>query len=49
MRQASWIAFLLLTLGVVTYEASLEQDAQKPTEEVAIDGGYGFPGGGPKP
>jgi hypothetical protein len=49
MRQASWIAFLLLTLGLVTYEASLDQDAQTPTEEVALEGGYGDPGPGPKP
>jgi len=49
MRQASWIAFLLLTLGLVTYEASLDQDAQK-SEEVAMEGGVGYPGGpGPKP
>lgn len=25
MRQASWIAFLLLTVGLLTYEASLDQ------------------------
>lgn len=47
MRQASWIAFLLLTLGLVTYEASLDQDATSQTEEVALEGGVGYPG--PKP
>ncbi len=46
MRQASWIAFLLLTLGLVTYEASLDQDTQ-PAEEIStLEGGQGLP---PKP
>lgn len=27
MRQASWIAFLLFTIGLVTYEASVDQTA----------------------
>jgi hypothetical protein len=54
MRQASWIAFLLLTIGLVTYEASVDEtvtatsemtDAAPPTDE----GGGGFPtGGGPR-
>lgn len=41
MRQASWIAFLLLTLGLVTYEASLDQPTAP--EEMTLDGGGGVP------
>lgn len=46
MRQASWIAFLLLAVGLVTYEASL--DPQEVTSglqpDVGIaDGGTGEP------
>jgi hypothetical protein len=49
MRQASWIAFLLLALGLVSYEAALDQqDQQTETVEQSLDGGGGiFPE--PKP
>ena len=30
MRQATWIAFLLLTFGLVTYEASIGDSATAP-------------------
>jgi hypothetical protein len=47
MRQASWIAFLLLTLGIITYEASLDPTAQPKEEIVTLEeGGIGPP---PKP
>ena len=46
MRQASWIAFLLLTLGLVTYEASLDQETRGTDEVVALEGGVSVP---PKP
>lgn len=49
MRQASWIAFLLLAVGLLSYEASLDQQesaASAPIEAFA-DGGTGNPP--PKP
>jgi hypothetical protein len=46
MRQASWIAFLLLTLGLVTYEAAY--DSSVPEQVALEDGGSGVPPG-PKP
>jgi hypothetical protein len=49
MRQASWIAFLLLALGLVSYEAVL--DRQEPTQRLeepsTLEGGAGMPT--PKP
>lgn len=52
MRQASWIAFLLLAVGLLSYEASLDQqgavDVEATSGEViAADGGTGQPP--PKP
>jgi hypothetical protein len=47
MRQASWIAFLFLAIGLATYEASVDQTEQGPDEPTALDGGSAFPG--PKP
>jgi len=36
MRQASWIAFLLMTLGLLSYTAAVDQqETTKPAEEVA--------------
>lgn len=32
MRQASWIAFLLLAVGLLSYEASLDQQEATATE-----------------
>jgi hypothetical protein len=53
MRQASWIAFLLLTLGLVGYEAALDRQDQTTQvtseEEPALDGSGGMPGPTPKP
>jgi hypothetical protein len=48
MRQASWIAFLFLAIGLATYEASVDQTAEGPGEPTALDGGASFPPG-PKP
>jgi hypothetical protein len=57
MRQASWIAFLLLAIGLVTYEASLDQQGVNAGDQTvavggapemeAADGGVGEPP--PKP
>jgi hypothetical protein len=47
MRQASWIAFLLMTLGVLSYTAAVDQ--QEPTEQqevVGLEGPFPAP---PKP
>ena len=47
MRQASWIAFLLMTLGLLSYTAAVDQ--QEPTdrqEVVGLEGDYPPP---PKP
>jgi hypothetical protein len=49
MRQASWIAFLLLTLGLVTYEASLDAGPATLEEPLFLDGGTGVPWPDPKP
>lgn len=39
MRQASWIAFLLLAVGLLSYEAALDQqDAAVGGNEVAVSG-----------
>ena len=41
MRQASWIAFLLMTLGLLSYTAAVDQ--QEPTEQpevVGLEGTY---------
>ena len=49
MRQASWIAFLLLSIGVLGYEAALDQQDQQevtavaPPDLTAADGGTGMP------
>lgn len=47
MRQASWIAFLLFTVGLVTYEAAISEspDATESgiTVEVVAEGGGDFP------
>jgi hypothetical protein len=53
MRQASWIAFLLFTVGLVTYEASIDQSTVAATSDSTggnqtEEGGGGFPGNGPK-
>jgi hypothetical protein len=54
MRQAGWIAFLLLTVGLVTYEASVDQSTVTATSDSSTgvnhteEGGGGFPGNGPK-
>lgn len=52
MRQASWIAFLLMTLGVLSYEASLDRDnasTQSQPEGQQLEGDMPPPGSGPKP
>ena len=48
MRQASWIAFLLLTVGLLTYEAAIglsaDADASQPiTFDQPAEGGGDFP------
>ena len=53
MRQASWIAFLLMALGIVSYEAALDrqetsgQSAMTVGREPALDGGGGWPSPAP--
>lgn len=48
MRQASWIAFLLLAMGLLSYEASLDQEEGTTSAPIeAADGGTGNPP--PKP
>ena len=49
MRQASWIAFLLMTLGLLSYTAAVDQqETSAQSEEVAgLEGG--FPSPTPKP
>jgi hypothetical protein len=47
MRQASWIAFLLLALGLMSYEASIDQPTQATEEPMSLDGNAGYPP--PKP
>jgi hypothetical protein len=37
MRQASWIVFLLMTVGLLSYEASLERSSV-PSQGVPEDG-----------
>jgi hypothetical protein len=41
MRQASWIAFLLMTLGLLSYSAAVDQqETAAPSTEVAgLEGG----------
>lgn len=56
MRQASWIAFLLLTVGLLSYEAAIGSapeagvsqsiGAEQPTPGEFAEGGGDFP---PKP
>ena len=36
MRQASWIAFLLMTLGLLSYTAAVDQ--QEVTESAEVTG-----------
>ncbi len=52
MRQATWIAFLLFTVGLVTYEASVDQTvtatSDSSTRIETDEGGGGWPGNGPK-
>ena len=49
MRQAGWIAFLLLTVGLVTYEASVDRSTVAATSDSSTnvnqteEGGGGFP------
>jgi hypothetical protein len=51
MRQASWIAFLLFTVGLVTYEAAIDQpdasDSTSISSDAPAEGGGDFPP--PKP
>ena len=45
MRQASWIAFLLMTLGLLSYNAAVDQqETTAPSTEIV-----GFEGGMPDP
>lgn len=37
MRQASWIAFLLLTVGLLSYEASISQSPDGSADVVMIE------------
>jgi hypothetical protein len=39
MRQASWIAFLLLTVGLLSYEAAIDAAPDPGTESIAIEQG----------
>jgi hypothetical protein len=34
MRQASWIAFLLLTVGLLTYDAAVDQGDTQAADEI---------------
>ena len=49
MRQASWVAFLLLTVGLLSYEASISQSPSGTSETVVSEdlpppeGGGDFP------
>jgi hypothetical protein len=45
MRQASWIAFLLLTVGLLSYEATVSQ-SDGPSEVATVSGDYPPPEGG---
>lgn len=55
MRQASWIAFLLLGVGLLTYDAALDEgtattsvsEEAAPPSGLHPEGGLGFPP--PKP
>jgi hypothetical protein len=48
MRQASWIAFLLMTVGLLSYTASVDQQEAIPesADVAALEGGLPPP---PKP
>lgn len=48
MRQASWIAFLLMTLGLLSYTAAVDQQEATPqsADVTTLEGGLPPP---PKP
>ncbi len=47
MRQASWIAFLLMTLGLLSYTAAVDQEETTKSDQVAgLEGPMPLP---PKP
>jgi hypothetical protein len=48
MRQASWIAFLLFTVGLVTYEAAIDTSSDG-TESISISSDAPAEGGGEFP
>ena len=53
MRQAGWIAFLLFTVGLVTYEATIDQSSAPATSDTSIvyqtdEGGGEIPPNNPK-
>jgi len=49
MRQVSWIAFLLFTVGLVTYEATIDQSSATAASDTSTsphqteEGGGGWP------
>jgi hypothetical protein len=47
MRQASWVAFLLLAVGLLTYEATVDQ--QDVAAGISPDSGLADGGGGAPP
>jgi hypothetical protein len=53
MRQASWIVFLLMTLGLLTYEAASDRSSvssqSAPEGGQQLEGDMPPPGSGPKP